>query len=259
MKRVYIFDVDNTLRSSKQQKVLPQTIKLIKELSKNPNNILGVATGRGPAKIHVVGELDEYFKFKVMVNGAVVLKDNQLMYEDPISNDDVKLVVNDAKSKGFSVGMVGYKNEALSFLDEHVSYALKGYTDEKPLVDPEYYLKDSVYQLWVFNKDQDKLMELAKDYPNFTPLLWHYGGVDLVYPRVSKENAVKKIMELYPEYELICVGDGHNDFGMIRLADVGIIMGNSRWIDEIRNDAKFIAPHVDDDKMYEFFKENNLI
>ncbi len=51
MKRIYFFDVDNTIRSNKEQKIFPQTLKLLEHLSKNPDYILGFATGRGPAKM----------------------------------------------------------------------------------------------------------------------------------------------------------------------------------------------------------------
>ncbi|VEU82679.1 HAD family hydrolase [Acholeplasma hippikon] len=259
MKRLYIFDIDNTLRSSKQQKVLSQTIKLIKEIASNPDYVLGLATGRGPAKINVLNDLLPYFKYKVLVNGGVILENNKIIFDDPIDKRDIDKVAQDTMNRGFSMGMVGYDEEAITFVDEHVSYAFKGYDTNKPKVDADFYLNHKVYQLWVFNKDQQVLLDLAKSYTNFKPYLWHYGGIDLVYPRVSKEHAVSIIKQKYPEHELICVGDGHNDFGMIRLADKGVIMGNSRWLDEIKEEATFIAPHIEDDKLYDFFKENNLI
>lgn len=259
MKKLFIFDVDNTLRSSNKQQVLSQTVKLIKEIASNPDYVLGLATGRGPAKIGVLNELLPYFKFKVLVNGGVILEDDKLIYDHPISVEDIDKIAKDTKQRGLSMGMVGYDEEAITFIDEHVSYAFKGYDKIKPKVDDKFYLTNHVYQLWVFNKDQQVLLNLANEYKNFTPYLWHYGGIDLVYPSVSKESAVEVIKQKYPEHQLICVGDGHNDFGMIRLADVGIIMGNSRWLDQIKDEATFIAPPVDDDKMYDFFKEKNLI
>ncbi len=259
MKRVYIFDVDNTLRSSKYQKVLPQTVKLIEELSKNPDYVLGLATGRGPSKMYVLDGLSKYFKYKILVNGAVILENDEILFEDPIDADDVDFVVKDTLSKGFSMGMVGFKQEAVTLFDDHVEYALKGYTSTRPILDPKFHLKEHVYQLWVFHRDQEILNDLVKNYKNFTPYLWHYGGVDLVYPRISKESAVQKLMEKYQGYQLITIGDGHNDIEMIRMADIGILMDNSRWKDEAEDAADLIAPHVEDDKLYDFFKENNLL
>lgn len=259
MKRIYIFDVDNTLRSSKQQKILPQTIKLIKKLAQNKNYILGIATGRGPAKIDVIDEIEQYFTFKILVNGAVILKDNKLFYDFPIDFEDLKYIVNDTMKKGLSLGMVGYDEEAVTVFDEHVSYAMKGYRDKLPKIDPNFYLNNKIYQLWLFNKEQTILDEIVKAYPKFKTYYWHYGGVDLVYPEVSKETAVKKIKDMYPDYELICIGDGHNDFGMLRLANIGIIMNNSRWINDIKDECKYIAPHIENDALYDFFESNKLL
>lgn len=258
MKRIYFFDVDNTIRSNKDQKIFPQTLKLLKELSLNPDYILGFATGRGPSKIYVVNDIKDYFKYKILVNGAVILEDDQLFYELPIDTKDVDDVVKDTLRKGFSMGMVGYDLEAVTFFDEHVSYALKGYTTTKPIFDPEFHLKHHVYQLWIFHSDTNKLMNLAKQYTQFTPYLWHYGGVDLVYPHVSKDAAIKEIMRKYPDYQLITVGDGHNDIEMIKLGDIGIAMGNSGW-EDVKAAATLVAPSIEEDKMYDFFKENGLL
>ncbi|MBN3490699.1 HAD family phosphatase [Acholeplasma equirhinis] len=259
MKRVYVFDVDNTLRSTKQQRVLPQTVKLIETLRKNKDYVLVLATGRGPSKMDVLDEYRHLFDYLIMVNGAVVLKGDEIIYEDPIDDDDVKMVIEDTKERGISMGMVGFDKEAVSLFDEHIEYALKGYTSIKPLVDPEFYKENHVYQLWVFHKDQEELSKIAKSYPQFKHYFWHYGGVDLVYPRISKENAVKIVMKNYEGYELICVGDGQNDLEMIKLADHGILMGNSRWQDEASDIKKLIAPHIEEDKLFDFFEENGLL
>ena len=259
MKRVYVFDVDNTLRSTKQQKVLPQTVKLIETLRKQKDYILVLATGRGPSKMDVMDEFSHLFDYKIMVNGAVIVKNDEIIYEDPIDPEDIKMVVEDTKKRGISMGMVGFHHEAVSLIDEHIEYALKGYTTVRPTIDPIFYLKEHVYQLWVFHKDSNELEKIAKSYPQFQHFFWHYGGVDLVYPRVSKDNAVKVVMKNFPGYELICVGDGQNDLEMIRHADIGILMGNSRWQEDSKDIEKLRAPHVEEDKLFDFFKENNLL
>lgn len=259
MKRIYIFDLDNTLRASKFKKILPQTIKLIKEISNNPDYILGLATGRGPSKMHVLGELEKCFKYKILVNGAIILEDDHLLDETFINPLDIDFVIKDAEQKGFSVGMVGYNEEALTKYDEHVEYAIGGFQKEMPVINNQYHHQHKVYQLWVFNKDSNLLDELVEKYSNFTPYHWHYGGVDLVYPYVSKDQAVKKLIKKYPDHQLIAVGDGHNDLEMIKMADVGILMENSRWFESAKGNFDYQGPHVDNDELYDFFKKHNLI
>src|SRR5690606_8476830 len=103
MKRIYLFDVDNTIRSNKEQKIFPQTLKLLEHLSKNPDYILGFATGRGPAKIDVIDEIKSFFKYKVLVNGAIILENDRIFYELPIKTEDVDMVIKDTMSKGISM------------------------------------------------------------------------------------------------------------------------------------------------------------
>ncbi len=258
MKRIYVFDVDNTIRLTKSGKILSQTKKLIKELSKNPNYILVYATGRGPSKINVIKKIIKYFKYGILVNGAIITDHKKIIYERAINKEDIKLVLDDTYKNKQSLGMVGFNKEAVSFFDENVEFAFKGYTKILPEINPLFYLDNKVYQLWMFNKDNDKLLEISKKYNRFKSYLWHEGGLDLTYHDVTKENALEYIINKYIDYQVIAVGDGHNDIKMINNANIGIIMGNSRWAHHV-DKKTLIAPAIRDNKLYDFFKENNLL
>src|SRR5690554_2877935 len=229
MKRVYCFDVDNTLRSSTQSKVLPQTIKLIDTLKSNPNYVLILATGRGPSKMDIIDHIKDKFDYAILVNGGIVFKNKHIIFENHLNQHDVDVFVKDTLQRGISIGMVGYDTEVVTFYDEHVSYAFKGFSTHQPKIDPQFHLNHQVYQLWIFHNQSKVLADIVNDYPQFKPFFWTYGGVDLVHPKTSKDEALKAIMKAYPDYQLITIGDGHNDLEMIKMADIGILMGNSRW------------------------------
>lgn len=258
MKRIYFFDVDNTIHSHKQQIIMPQTKKLLEELAKNPDYILAYATGRGPAKLYVLDQIKHLFTFGITVNGAVVTKKGERIFEKTISFEDVDHLVKDTMKRGLSMGMVGFKQEAVTFFDDHVNYALKGYTKMRPIVDPNFHFQNAVYQLWIFKSDQEELLEVVKSYPQFQTFLWHAGGIDLIYPDVSKDQAIKNIVKDYPDYQVICVGDGQNDIEMIKMADIGVAMGNTGY-QALKDAASYVAPHIEEDRLYDFFKEKNLI
>ena len=258
MKKIIFFDVDNTIFSSKLRKVHLQTSKLIKELSKDKDTVLCFATGRGMAKIGVINDFLDCFTYGITVNGAVIHKGKEIIYSKPIKTEDVKEVSDFAKEQKISIGMVGDEEEAVNFLDPEVMYGLKGFNEFLPIVDPEFYMRNEVFQIWIFKENKEEVSKFAAKFKQFTPYFWNIGGVDLVYPETNKANAIKKIMEDYPGYKLICVGDGHNDIDMIKLADIGIVMGNTRN-EELKEAASFISPHIDDDKLYDFFKEIGLV
>lgn len=257
MKRIYVFDVDNTIFSSKHQKVHSQTFDLVK-LIKEKDNILVLATGRGPAKLDVIGEILPYFDYLITVNGSLLTKGNEVVYEHFIENKDIEDVIRVTNQNNISLGMVGKDGEAITFIDQHVKYGVKGYSENLPLVDPNYYKKNHIYQLWVFHQNRNELIKLAKQLPQFDYFFWHQGGMDLTNPNTNKAEMVKILKDKYFDHQLICVGDGHNDMEMIKLADIGIAMDNSGFI-ETKNAADLIAPHIDDNNLFDFFIKNKLI
>lgn len=64
MKKLFVFDLDNTLRSTNLRKILPNTKKLIQEISANPDYVLALATGRGLAKLDVLEDMDSFLNIK---------------------------------------------------------------------------------------------------------------------------------------------------------------------------------------------------
>lgn len=257
MKRIYVFDVDNTIFSSKYQKVHSETVKLIK-LIKDKGHILVLATGRGPAKLDVIDDLLSCFNYLITVNGALLTMGDEIVYEHFINNEDIENVIKITNENNISLGMVGKEGEAITFVDQHVKYGIKGYSENLPKVDPSYYVNNHIYQLWVFHQDRSELKKLVKQLPQFNYFFWHQGGMDLTNPKTNKAEMVKILKEKYNDHQLICVGDGHNDMEMIKIADIGIAMGNSGFI-ETKNAADLIAPHIDDNNIYDFFIKNNLI
>ena len=65
--------------------------------------------------------------------------------------------------------------------------------------------------------------------------------VELLHPEVSKGNAlslIAKDLAINPE-EIIAFGDNHNDIGMLRLAGLGVAMGNAH--EEVKAAADYVT------------------
>lgn len=258
MLTVVFFDVDNTIYNTKLNAVPKQTLKLLDELSKKDDIMIGLATGRGRRKLDIIADILHYFTFQVLLNGSVVLKDNHIIYDEPIKVEDIKHALSKTKGHNLNVGMVGLDDEAVNYWDERVGYGMKVLRGVFPKVDETFYEKEKIYQLWMFADYENDILDIAKDIPAFRVYPWHYGGADFTYPHISKAFGIKKALETLPKCRLVCIGDGYNDIDMLSMADVGIAMENSRF-EELKEKADHIAPSIAEDQLYDFFKSIDLI
>ena len=258
MKTIIFFDVDNTIYHNASGAMLPQTKKLIKALSENPDVLLGLATGRSLSKLDIINDVIHYFKYKVLINGAVVYQDQEIIYDHPICISDIEEVLTITKGKDYNVGMVGIDDEAVNYWDKRVEEGMKILRGITLKVDETFYLHHKIYQLWMFADSEEKLLDLSRLFPKFEVFPWHVGGADFIYPSINKAYGIKKALEHEIDYRLICVGDGANDVKMVEMADIGIAMNNSRF-QSLKEKADHIAPSIEADQLYDFFKSIHLV
>ncbi len=258
MKTAIFFDVDNTIYCHKDHKIPEQTKKLLSLLSQQEDIVLGLATGRGLKKLEIVKEVLPYFTYKVLLNGAYVLKNDEVVYDLPIKQEDVIEVLNYTKAHDINIGMIGIDDEAVNYMDQNFLDGMKMLRDIKPNFDQKFYEHHKVYQLWMFAKNEDEVFKAADLMPKFRVFPWHAGGADFTYPHINKAQGIKKCLEVDEISRLICVGDGANDVDMIELADIGIVMDNTRF-QALKEKADYIAPHIHEDQLYDFFKKLNLV
>jgi len=258
MKTIIFFDVDNTMYNNTTGVIPDQTRRLIKELAQKEGVLLGLATGRGIGKLGIIEDVLPLFTYKVLVNGAYVLKHNQVMFDKPIETNDVVEALQLIEHTNLNLGMVGIREEAVNRLSEVVHEGMKLLRGIYPKVDPTFHLTHPIYQLWIFAEEEKDILDFALKMPKFRVYPWHKAGADFVYPEINKALGIQKALQDEKDYRLICVGDGANDVQMIELADVGIAMNNTRF-NELKEKADHIAPHIMDDQLYEFFKSLGLI
>ena len=257
MKTVIIFDIDNTIFYNVIGKIPSQTKKLLFELAARDDVELGIATGRGLKKAEVIKEVFHLFKYKILVNGSAVYADDKMVYDEPIKTKDIEEILKKIEGKDFNIGMVGINDEAVNYWDDRVGYGMKSLRGIFPKVDPDFYKKTPVYQLWIFADYESQIMSIEKETDKFRVYPWHKGGADFTYKHINKAFGIKQALINQTYDRLICVGDGANDIQMLELADISIAMANSRF-EELKEKATYVAPHIKEDKLYDFFKSLNL-
>ncbi len=258
MKKAYYFDLDNTLFFNDEGRILPNTLKLLYALRKQPNTILGLATGRSLEKLKIVKDILPLFDHMVLINGAMLYINGKLVHDTPISKEDIDFVLEILKDTNVNIGMVSEVEDAILYEDARVDHAMKTLRGIHPVVKSNFHETSSIYQLWIFADSDDDIKNISNQLTKFHCFPWHIGGADFIYPHVHKAAGIQYLRALDPYDMMITVGDGLNDVSMIQLADIGIAMDNSRF-DALKNEAQLIAPHIKDDLLFDFFIKEKLL
>ena len=106
----------------------------------------------------------------------------------------------------------------------------------------EMYQPDDWIDLNILYEETDILSKQSEDeYPDC---------FELRANQVDKATAVKKIMVAHAFETTYCFGDGTNDIDMLKLADVGVAMGNA--CDALKEVSDVVIGRVDEDGIYNF-------
>jgi len=256
MKTIIFFDLDGTINNKNKQSISNNTIKLLKSLYNKKDVELGIATGRSPNNIEILDEIAHLFKYKIFINGALAYKNDKLVYENSIKKEELIQIYEKINENNIMTGFILENIEYVVNLKENVSGINYSKIKSLPMMSKEILKNNNIYQIWMFDILEEEVKKILKD-TKLNKYSWHKSGFDIVDSKTNKAAAIKAMLKDY-KYKLIAIGDGENDIEMIKLADVGIVMENSKF-DELKKEATYIAPHIDKDKLYEFFKEIKLI
>lgn len=127
----------------------------------------------------------------------------------------------------------------------------------KTPIDNKFHLKERIYMINIFGIDANKIKKILDKEDHFNRYYWEK-HIDITLKDINKFFGINKIKKNYPKHELICVGDGCNDQEMLQQADISIVMGNSQY-DFLKKNSSFITPHIEENKIFDFFKKEKLV
>lgn len=125
--------------------------------------------------------------------------------------------------------------------------------------------EQQVTLLGLANKNKDALMDIYNEieqcYPEYEVFIMQDSfsdnkWVEVMPKNVNKISGIKSICEIenIDLEDVLAFGDGLNDVEMIQNVGIGVAMGNS--LDELKSNAKYVAPSHREDGVYKFLKEH---
>ena len=247
--KVIFFDIDDTLRNSKTG-FIPSTIPTVFQQLRDRGILTGIATGRG-----IFGVVPEIKALKpdffVTLNGAYIEdKKGSVLYSHKIARDKVEEYIAWTKEVGIDYGLVGSHEAKLSRRTEMISQAIDPiYPDLE--VDPDFYQKEDIYQMWTFEDQGDDLTLPESLASTLRMVRWHEHSSDVVSISGSKAAGVAKVVDqlgLKPENVMV-FGDGLNDSELFDYAGISVAMGISH--DNIKEKADYITKTLEENGIFD--------
>lgn len=260
IKYALFFDIDGTLVSFKTHEIPASTIFALTQAKANGHKVF-ISTGRPPLIITNLGAIEHLIDGYVTINGALCFVGSEVVSCKDIPREDVLTLVQNAQEKDYGLIVVGEKDVAI--LDPHGEVdrifrgeiAVENLDQAKPL---DMVLRQRIFQLTPFFSEEYE-HDLMKHIPNCTSGRWHPAFTDITAKGADKGEGILALsahLGLNPQHT-IAFGDGGNDSSMIRVAGIGVAMGNA--LESLKNEADYTTTSVDNDGILNALRHYGLI
>jgi len=245
-KKIIFFDIDRTLYDPDIKKIPASTIQALKILHEDENIEIAIATGRAFYMLHIIDEIKEYINIFITINGQIIIKDGVTIYRNPIPKEKVLCVVNKFEEENMKYGFLGEFDETLNIVDDKGKLAFELVSMALPRIDPHFYMDNDIFQMWAFceKENQGTYKEMFCD---MDVVSWLGDGFDVLSKGMSKEQGIKKILEIenIKLENAYAFGDGDNDIEMLDFIPNSVCMGNGS--ENAKKHAAYLTEDIKDD------------
>ncbi len=265
--KTLFIDCDDTLIMHDVEKsCIPESSYKAIDLLKANGHRLILATGRSNFQVEgIVKELD--IEEMILFNGTLVIAGGETIYDSPIGNGELSIIINELLKNGNSIYAVDKEYQYIKdpkdiirrFITERIRPGHKDYDDS--------YIR-KIKKIDKTPRDYYFFMSLDKNHiiQNLTDVLknlqvnkWEDNVIDIANTGVSKYSGIQLIQKHYEidDNDIYAFGDGYNDIEMIKNVKHGIVMGNSPK--ELQAHATYIAPRIEKDGFLKACQQLELI
>lgn len=256
MIKIIFFDVDGTLLRMGEKNLSEKTLYALKALKKK-GILLCMATGRSYPEIPHFDGVD--FDILSTFNGSYIVRDEDVIYKNPLNNTDKNMLIQNFKKMNRAIAISNENIMIANGTDPDLEqYFLFGNVELTISDKFDEISKGEIYQV-MCSGTCDEYDTILKGCRNSQITAWWDKAVDIIPLNGGKGNAVNVILNYYglAKKEALAFGDGENDIEMLEAVGTGVAMGNAK--DNVKTKANAICKSVEEDGIYYYCVENNLI
>lgn len=254
MKKLIVFDIDGTLVSYKNETHIPkETIQAIKMLKEN-GNLVAVATAR--SYLFTVKILEKLsIDYAILHNGAQIIVDKISVYEKKIEKYNSLNICTELLKTSLCVLAFDEKNVYTHNLSGESKRYLESEVGKTNFIKPLQEIKSRLFSISLYGEYGSSLDFIR----NLESIDFKQKEHQITAAYISKGKAVKHLAKLLniKQKDIVAVGDGVNDIEMLRLANIGIAVGNA--CTELKAVADIVTDDIDDGGIINCFKSLGYI
>lgn len=252
-KKLFLFDLDGTLlRSDKtiSKKTLAEVSKL-----RNKGNMVGISTSRSEQNCKsFLGK----FKPDIMVvsGGALVKKENEYIFKAVFSKERTKEIIQTARdicgdSCEITIDTINkhYWNYKVDPKKQDQSWGDSVWTDFMEFNEEALKICVEIFDEETAGHLADTLQDC--DAVRFSDGFWY----KYTKKGVTKEDSIMVVCDAcgLSVDDIIAFGDDYADIGMLKMAGIGVAMGNA--IEEVKKVADIVIGTNDEDGIADYLKK----
>ena len=253
---IVFFDIDGTLLDHETMRISDNTLETLKRLQANGLKIC-IATGRPTVTLPKIQGIsfDAYLTF----NGSYCFTDSGVIFNNPISNDDVEKIIDNASRLGRPVAVASKERLAANGMDKDLE-EYYGFADIELKVAEDFdaVRRTEIYQMMMGCRELDH-ESILNGVSGVKITAWWDRAVDIIPSDGGKGVGIQKILDYFnlDKSEAMAFGDGNNDIEMFKNVGYGIAMGNASM--QLKAIAYDICGSVSNDGIYHYCLEQGLI
>lgn len=269
MKYIF-FDIDGTLFDNRKFAV-PESAYRAVERTRSAGHKVFLCTGRSCCLLdHVAGIACDG---AVAAAGAYVQAEGKIIYEDIMTQEELKSILKFCRSKGVSYVLEGksgiYMHHEVrdyfavaneenfsghEFFKQKSVYGMEDYRPEEEVI----------YKFCIYAKEMEPLRAVEKEYEDRYRFIYSMPSrekmrcVEVTSLKNNKADGIRKVLEYYggSMEDTVAIGDSMNDIEMIQECAVGIVMGNGD--ERLKPYADYVTADIDEDGVYQALEHYKL-